>query len=162
MRIVVSDTSPLVALEQLGLLHILPALFGEVLIPQAVWDELAVQNETPGRRMLFDLAWVRVLPVPKLHTEVSFDQRIGAGESDAIRLAIALDAALIIVDDLVPRRIAQGYGLDVVGTLGLLRLAKEMKILDSIAPYIYRLRDEFRFRLDDVLILRVLREAGEV
>ncbi len=47
--IVVSNSSPLIALAKIGRLHILKKLFGEIIIPKAVWNEVVVKDKgKPG------------------------------------------------------------------------------------------------------------------
>jgi predicted nucleic acid-binding protein len=55
--IVVSDSSPLIALARVGQLHLLQILFGEVLVPGAVWDEV-VQVDRPEVAEIQSAGWV--------------------------------------------------------------------------------------------------------
>ena len=68
--------------------------------------------------------------------------------------------ALLLLDDRHARRYAAAVGLAVTGTLGILVLAKERRMLDSVEPVLNRLH-ALRFRLDVKTREAVLRLAGE-
>lgn len=148
---VISNSSPLIALEHLGHLDLLEKLFGAVIIPPAVARELAP----------------RILPT--WITEHRLSQPIGAqilgaslgnGESEAISLALELSAQLVILDDRPARRLAKALGLSVIGTLGALLLAKQKGLLSVIKPEMEALVN-FGFRISQDLYVRVLNDAGE-
>lgn len=60
--IVVADTSPFIAFVSIGLIEVLPILFGRVLIPPEVAAELAVENRPPAVRQFMGAppAWLTV------------------------------------------------------------------------------------------------------
>ena len=63
--LVVADSSPLIYLSRVGLLHILAALFGEVIVPRTVWNEAVERRPSaPGIDALQQVAWVRVVEDP--------------------------------------------------------------------------------------------------
>ena len=86
--------------------------------------------------------------------------QIGAGESEAISLAIEVEARLLLLDDLAARRIALGLHLPIVGTLGLLLAAKRKGLLAAVKPCLDQLLS-YEFRVSTGLYDRVLRDAGE-
>ena len=128
--IVVADTSPLNYLVLLGHIEILPKIYGEVLIPQAVLDELQDSDAPVEVR-----AWVSTLPawlrissiVYQSHPLLDFLDR---GERDAILLAESVNADRLIIDDLDGRREAANRRLPVIGTLGILAEAARRDLLD--------------------------------
>ena len=85
---------------------------------------------------------------------------LGPGESEAISLAIEVEARLLILDDLAARRLALGLRLPVIGTLGLLLAAKRKKLLEAVKPCLDQLLSH-EFRVSSELYDRVLRDAGE-
>ena len=149
---IVSNTSPLVALNHVGELDLLRGVFGSVIvIPPAVQQEL-------GSRSLPKWISVRVL---EERTAVRIVQAsLGAGESEAIALAVEIGADLILLDDKAARRLAASVGLSVIGTLGVLLRAKEVGLIPSIASKIEALRS-LPFRIAPSLHDLVLRAAGE-
>ena len=114
---VISNSSPLIALEQIGYLHLLESLFGEVWVPSAVVNEVAMSVSLPPSIQLRQIT--NALAATVLKTT------LGAGESEAITLALQEKARLIILDDRPARRMAESLGLTVMGTLSILSSAKE-------------------------------------
>ena len=105
--LVVSNSSPLIALAHVGQLDLIRALLGEVIVPPAVVREVLSDRELPS--------WVRVRAPAQPFAE-SVSPALGPGERDAISLALETHAARIILDDLPARRFAASLGLSVVGS----------------------------------------------
>ena len=102
--IVVADTSPINYLVLLGHIEILPKIYGEVLIPQAVYDELQDKDAPAEVR-----AWLSVPPAWLRISNITYqsDPRLDLldrGEQDAILLAESVKADRLIIDDLDGRR----------------------------------------------------------
>jgi predicted nucleic acid-binding protein len=150
VTLVVSDTSPLVALQQIDELKILHSLFGEVVIPPAVERELGPGFPRPPWLITRPLA-MRAPPL---------QPTLGAGESEAITLASQDGAQLLLLDDRPARRLAPSLGIPVLGTLGLLIRAKEQGLLAAVKPYIETLL-RGGFRASPALVERILAQAGE-
>ena len=86
--------------------------------------------------------------------------RLGAGEWEAIALAVELGAGAILIDDRPARRLAQAAGLNVIGTLGLLLEAKRAGHIKTIRAELDKLL-ETSFFLSQQLYDELLRLAGE-
>ena len=141
---VVSDTTPLNYLVQIGHVDLLPELFNQVLIPRAVAAELSV-GEAPEvvRRWVGNLPpWVEVRDVA-VPTDNSI-LRLHPGEREAIVLARSL-ALPLIIDERAGRQVGKLRGVTVVGTLrildegaerGLLEFAASLSLLRSTTFYI--------------------------
>ena len=86
---------------------------------------------------------------------------IDDGEAASIILAVEEDAGLIILDDKDARKIAEKLGLKIMGTAGILLLAKKKGIIEEIKPILEEMRTS-GFYLSDSIIKIVLREAGEL
>lgn len=125
--IVVSDTSVLRYLIEIGHVTILPQLFSQVLIPRAVADELQHPMAPDAIR-----AWAAEPPqwveVRNVHAGELLDI-LDAGEAEAIRLAEQLQCA-ILIDESEGRKIARDRGLVVTGLLGVLEAAADLGYLD--------------------------------
>ena len=147
-------------LHQAGLLAILPALVGPVLIPPAVDAELAV-----GRSLGLDLpnpvqlGWLTIRP-PTHASSVSLPPGLDAGEAEVLALALGCSDAVVILDDALARRAAQSLGLRLTGTVGLLLDAKRAGLITTITPVLDNLQS-LRFRLLPQTRALVLRLAGE-
>lgn len=145
----VSDASPLIALDQIGRLDLLPALFTAVVIPPAVADEAFGSEAVPS--------WLRVVsPTGRL----TGSARLGRGEQQAIALALEASAAWIVLDDLAARRLAAREGLRVIGTVGLLLAGKRRGHVNLVRPFLDAL-DARGFRLSSTIRVAALQAAGE-
>jgi uncharacterized protein len=85
--LVVSDTSPIINLATIGHLHLLPALFTEVMIPTAVFNEVAGPgNNEQGAQEIRNASWVKVLAVPTQPLLPDLLHDLDQGEAEAIVL----------------------------------------------------------------------------
>jgi predicted nucleic acid-binding protein len=158
--VVVSNTTPLIALAWLEQLNLLPTLFGEIHIPQAVHDEIHHNPEAIGVSELGTAPWLAVTSVTNtLAVELLLDQ-LDLGESEAIVLARELQAGLLLMDERRGRRRAIQSGLTVVGTLGILIQARQRGMVGPLRPLLDRLR-QLPFHMSQSLYIHVLRWAGE-
>ena len=150
---VISNSSPLIALGQIGQLHLLEFLFGEVWVPAAVRDEVALTVSLPPSIM--------VRPVTQPLAAAVLQTSLGAGESEAITLALQEKARLVLLADRPARRMAEALGLPLIGTLGVLSAAKRKGLIPVLRPWLSAL-DAFHFQVAPELARRVLRDAGEL
>lgn len=139
--IVVSDTTPLSELAKIGRLDILKDIYGEILIPKEVYDEVTTGNH-PAAELIKATAWVQIRSIENVHL---FDQlrrmtRLGKGECAAMVLTEELDADQLRMDDLDARRVALSRSLPVIGTIGTLILAKQQGLIDSVKDVLDELR----------------------
>jgi predicted nucleic acid-binding protein len=151
---VVSDTSPLCYLLLIDLIDLLPELYGKVIIPQAVLNELSVPQapEAVQAWIAQPPVWLEVLSIEN-PPDVELIQ-LDLGEQEAIALAEQLGADLIIVDDRDARQMALERGLNVIGLLGVLGVAAQQNLINfSVA--IGRLQ-QTTFRASPVLIESLL------
>ena len=157
---VICNTSPLQYLHQADVLELLPALVGQVCVPEAVAAELR-----EGRRRnvrlpaLEELSWLIVRPV-RDPTLLPLVTHLGDGEKEVLALGLETQDALLLLDDRDARRYARTLELEISGTLGLLLRAKERGVLDAVRPVLDRLQ-ALRFRLNAKTRQRVLERAGE-
>lgn len=152
--IVVSDTSVITALIQIERAELLSEIFGNVIIPTAVAAELAVSHVTLP-------AWIRVMDVRNKGKTRELRMELDAGESEAIALALELEADFLLIDEKLGRAAVQRAGLAVIGVLGVASAAKHAGLLPSVATVIRELREVASFRISTALEARVLRDAGE-
>ena len=148
--IVVSDTTPLISLLKTGRLDTLEKLFGEVRIPDAVFEEL-----TTNPRYSDEAATIRSYPYIDIISvsdtdaveQVSREDGLDLGESEAIVLTQEISADLLLMDEARGRDVARSMGLRITGTVGILLLSYERGILDrdEIKDCVERLRDANRF-----------------
>ncbi|MBN2487559.1 MAG: DUF3368 domain-containing protein [Methanosarcinaceae archaeon] len=116
---IVSNSSPLIFFSAIGVLDILSD-FGDISIPKAVYDEVT-GNDLKGSNEVKHADWIKVVELED-YESLAFSSVLDAGEAQAIALAIKQNADLILLDDLAGRRAATAYGIEVMGTLGLLKV----------------------------------------
>lgn len=126
--IVVSDTTPLISLLKIGRIDLLENLFGQVLIPQAVFDELTAderfQREADQiRRKRF--MRVRAVQNPESADILKRATGLDRGESEAIVLTDELHADLLLMDEAKGRVVSFQMGFKIMGTIGVLMAAYE-------------------------------------
>ena len=126
---IVADSTCLIALERIGQIEILPALFESVLIPPAVAQEFGIS-----------LPWLKVERLSDHVLVAVLKMMIDDGEAEAIALSQE-QKCRIILDDRQARRVGQDMGLRVIGTVGILILAKQRGILSTIKPVLQNLDD---------------------
>ena len=132
--IVVSDTTPLISLLKINRLDLLKKMFGDVLIPQAVFDEL-----TDDERFRLEADQIRekkfivVKPVnnPESTNILKRATGLDQGESEAIVLTDELKADLLLMDEAKGRNVSAQMGLRIMGTIGILMAAYEEDELSS-------------------------------
>jgi predicted nucleic acid-binding protein len=146
MRLVVADTSPLFYLLAIDHIDVLSRLFGTVLVPDAVHRELChPAAPTIVREWVADLPrWVDVTRVEMLDDATL--QPLGAGERAAITLALAIHADLILIDERKGTQVALSKGFEVTGTLGILRVAARLGLVDLADSFARLKRTNFRYR----------------
>lgn len=157
MTKIVSNTGPLIALASIGYFDLLHKLFGEVYIPPAVRAEVLDKNTLDA---LEGAAWVTVLPVADRIAVQLLRDELDAGESEAIILAREADADLLLLDERAARRKAKILNLSMIGTLGILLMAKREGLIASLKPLLDELL-HVGFRMSDELYQQVCETADE-
>ena len=137
---IVSNASPLILLSMVGEFTSLEALFGELWIAPEVRDEVVVRGKgKPGAREVAEAGFIRVEPVahPGRVQEIQARYQLGLGECATIALATQTDARIVLIDDKEAREAAKVEGLRVAGTLRVLEMCYERKLVVDL-PAVYR------------------------
>ena len=137
---VFSNTTPFISLCSVNLLHLLPSLFGEVIVAPSV-----VQECSEGGKIfvpdLSTLSWVRVQPVQsERHLPALFE--LARGERDTLLLAVLHSTALVVMDEKLGRNMAEYMGLRVTGTLGVLAKARSLGLIPSFTATATRMQEQ--------------------
>ena len=160
--IVISDASPLIALAAIQKLDLLRALYSELVIPAAVYDEItAVRPTAPGANGVREAEWIQVRSVKNRALVEALTLELDAGEAEAIALAVELNADLLLMDERRGRIAATRLGRRVVGVLGMVIEAKAAGILPAVRPVVDALTTDAGFRISQALLEKVLASAGE-
>ena len=157
---IISNTSPLQYLHQLGVLDVLPKLATTITVPPAVQDEL-----TAGRKLglslpdLQSLDWV-IVRRPSSFIALPLVTDLGPGEREVLALALETSDSVCVLDDALARQVAAALQLRVTGTLGILIDAKRAGLVPAVRPYLDQLQS-LGFRLAAHTRAAVLKTAGE-
>jgi len=149
---VVSNSSPLIALADVGKLGLLETLFGTVFIPAAVAVEISPTVIAP--------AWLRTKALSQPMPVPIRQSTLGAGECEAIALALELNASRLVLDDRDARATATSLNIPIIGVLGILLAAKRHGALPAIRPVLEDL-GRHGFLCAPELERKVLADAGE-
>ena len=159
--IVVSDASPLITLAAVGELELLRHLFGEVLVPDCVRQEV-VQANRPGAEDVVRAKWIRTVSAPDDSFLMVLRTELDPGEAEAIALAFEMQADVLLLDERSARNLAVSMGFEVLGVAGVLLRAKGAGLLSLVRPVLDRMRTQGGFRLSDRLYEATLSDAGEI
>lgn len=154
MKVIVSDSSPLIALLNIQHLDLLKFLFDEIIIPPAVANEIEVGE-------IADSHWHILKKTGFIHIESLLDNdsrlailelQLDLGESEAILLADQLKFPLLI-DERAGRNMAKTMGLEIIGLVGVLYALKQngqippgeiQELVSALERVHFRMTDELR------------------
>ncbi|GHV79037.1 hypothetical protein AGMMS49944_08280 [Spirochaetia bacterium] len=154
--IVVADTGSLISLAIIDKLSLLECIYGEVYIPEAVWDELMkCADEFNIPKIMSYREKTKKITIKNKHQQV-----IDKGESEAITLYQEINADYLLIDDKIARKIAELDSVVCIGTLGVLTKAKENKLIDILRSYFLILLEKNRY-YSKPLLNRILKANGE-
>jgi len=149
-NVVIADTSCFILLDKIDALSLLHQLFLTITTTVTIAEEF-------GKKLP---EWVTVMSVADLHYQTILELEVDEGEASAISLAIEHQPALLILDDLKARKVAEKLRLNYTGTLGVLLKAKENGIIDRIKPLLDRIQ-QTNFRFSKNVFEQILKVAGE-
>lgn len=135
--LIVADTTPIISLVKIGLLEMLNSMYGEIILPEAVFNELISNPLMSGEaEVIKKSSFLKVKRIEnKLAVKLLQKQlNLGAGESEAIVLADTLKANLLVIDERKTRGIAKSMGINITGTLGILVDAKRQNRIETLKP----------------------------
>ncbi len=133
--IIFSDTSPISNLAAIGQLELLRQLYGNVIIPTAVYQELLNSGDTdPAVLAIKSVNWIQTCSITNNTLFQTLQNNLDIGEAEAITLAVELNADRLIVDERRGRKEAIRLGLRVTGILGILLASKQQGLVSFIQP----------------------------
>jgi predicted nucleic acid-binding protein len=158
--IVVCDASPIIALSAVGQFPLLEQLYGTILVPGAVAQEVT-QTGRAGAGDFESSDWIVIQTVQDSVLLRSLSGELDRGEAEVIALAVEVRAELLLVDERRARRVASRLGLSIMGVLGVLLEAKNKGCLTAVRPVLDGLRTKAGFHIGTDLYALVLSTAGE-
>ena len=132
--LLVADASALIALATCDGLSWLDALFGEVLVPEAVYREVTLANQPQAMRLHAYLQGkIRQVDMADF---VYLDAYADAGETQAMVLYKSAGADYLLIDDKKGRKVAQINQIKTIGSVGVLIQAKKAGLIKHVKPSI--------------------------
>ena len=160
----VSNSTPLLYLAALDDLKLLPTLFRDIVIPQAVWQELVIDSRgKPGAAEVENARgdWLTVRVVSNREAVAELARRLQLGESEAIALAEELHERTVLMDDELAVKTARSRGFVVSRTPSICMTAKQQGLIERVQPKLDQLRAR-GFRLGETHYQMILRAAKEL
>ena len=160
MNIVVNST-PLISLAIINQLSLLPRVFSDIYLPRAVHNEVIVNGKgKAGYAQLLAIDWFQIADPVNVSLKQSIMLQLDEGEAEVITVAKDKEIQLTCIDEFAGRQYASLLGLDVIGTLGILLIAKKRGYITDVKPLCDRLLSNDRF-ISRTLYNEVLKNAGE-
>ena len=158
---VVSNTGPLSELAKIGLLHLVPSLYGHVAVPSQVYQEL-LSGSHPAAAQLPSADWIEVSEAigDEAVIRLAGESGLHWGECAAILLAEQIGAELLLIDELDGREEAARRGIRLTGSLGILLAAKRTGLIASVRQVMDQLLEAGTY-IGPTLYGNVLDAAGE-
>lgn len=148
-RIVIADTSCLILYQTINRFDIILNTFDQFIVSQEVALEFG---------QLPSYITIQVFKNRNKYSELL--QHLGEGEASSIVLALENENSLLILDEKKGRRIALELGLEIIGSLGLLLIAKKKGVIKSVKEII-QLIDETKFRVSEKIKQKIIEKAEE-
>lgn len=155
----VINASPLILLAKIGHHHLLGQLVDELIVPQAVVDEINAGPHDDAARQLLADSPLPIVPVVANPRVLTWDR--GAGETAVLSFACDHPGWRVVIDDGAARRCAPALGIPLIGTLGVILRARKANLIPSAASLLKSLLVH-GYRLDEALIrTALLQTVGE-
>ena len=160
--IVVSNTSPIVNLACVGRLGLLGDLYGELVIADAVFDEIVVQGAgRPGAVEVQQADWIVRRPLRDRARVDLLLADLDPGEAETIALAAEVNASVVLIDEKRGRTFAKRLQLRPVGLVGILLSAKHRGLIPEVRPVLDELIGSAGFWVSSELYREALQLADE-
>jgi len=132
-KIIVTDTTCIGYLIQINCLNILQIIYGEIIIPKAVYHEiLPLENKGFDLTEFKKASWIKIYSANHLAKVEEFNHILDIEELEAISIALELNADLLIIDEKLGRIVATNIGFDITGLVGVFIAAKKMNLIISV------------------------------
>ena len=147
--IAVFNSSPLIFLSKLNVFEQSLKLFSKVTVPSYVQKEILQKEDIASEKLkvLLKSNDVVVAQAKNLRMVEALCRKLGRGESEAIVVAMENSGDLVVLDDHVARVEAARIGLNVKGTLGIIRRLMDLDIIQYELDELYQDLSEMKFRV---------------
>jgi predicted nucleic acid-binding protein len=158
---IIANSTPLINFAAIRRLDILEHLFGKIVIPKAVEQELLEKGRHHPSTKEIQRRWVEwatfleTMAVTNVMLCQALKREIDDGEAEAIVLALEHHPQWLLMDETEGRQLAKSYDLPVIGSLGCLVEAKRNKIISEIKPLLDVMQTEAKFWVNPTLYARI-------
>jgi len=156
---VVANTTPLISLASIGKLELLKDIFGEIIVADAVYNEIKAKQGYGYSEI--DNDYIKVQSIKGIAYRDFLLTQLDLGETETIILAKEIDADFVIIDENIAYKIAKSSELNVVRTLSLLLRAKEKELIPALKPLLDEMILKGRWYSQRVY-KTILEQAGEI
>lgn len=159
---VICNATPLINFAAINRLDILKKLLAKVIIFESVYGETTQTSFSSSQLILNAIAeeWLQVEVIKGIPDNIS--NLLDPGEREAIALALFNGETRILLDEQEARKIAKSLELRVIGTLGILILAKKHQIISQVKPPLEQMRKEAQYWVSDSLVRQILEQVEEL
>lgn len=156
---IVLNASPLILLCNSELSFVLPALFPEIVVPEAVWQEIVHGSHLDqAAQMLPKLSWLKKVSITCDHDVVRWD--LGIGETEVLSFAVNHNDYTPVLDDMLAKKCARSLDIPTMGTGTVLILAKEQGLIESVEQSLRKLQQAGLW-ISEPIIQLLKHKAGE-
>lgn len=156
---IVVNASPLILLFKSDLESLLPQLFTEIIVPEAVWDEVSRSNDVASQKLYhYESLWITRGAI-KIPAEILV-WNLGDGESEVLSWAFNNKEYFAAIDDRAARNCAKTFGVPTIGTGGILVLAKKQDLIDSVNDALKKLRSAGLYISNEIIEI-LKQQVGE-
>ncbi|WP_339134259.1 MAG: DUF3368 domain-containing protein [Candidatus Electrothrix sp. GW3-4] len=140
--LVIADSGAIFSLAVIDQLEMLNALFDNISIPNAVWQEITLDEKTDYYAQIYRFFRDKIKPIKGLNTLTPL---MDYGESECVLLYKESEADFLLIDDRKARAIAENFGINCIGTLGILSVARDKNLIPALKPLFDMLLTNKRF-----------------
>ena len=153
------NSSPWIFLSKLGLLKQALELFSRVLLPSSVKEEISARKDEAYEALqeVQGVKQVEIVTTSNVRFVAGLRKRLGKGEAEAIVIALEKNADIVVLDDHTARSEARRLGLQVKGTLGIIRRMMELGIADIEVNELYERLQKMGFRIKKDLFWEIFK-----
>ncbi len=149
-KIIISDTSCLIALTKIEKLDLLQSLYQEIVITKEVYAEFG--GTLPK--------WIIITEVKNKSKQKELENRLDLGEASSIALALENKNTTLIIDEIKGRKIAQSLNIDIIGTIGVILLSEKHGLIKDVTGTLLRLVNR-GFRVSNKLLDKIIEKYGK-
>ncbi len=149
-KVVIVDTSCFILLDKINELELLKQLFRDVITTKEVAQEFG--KSLPN--------WINIESPKDKKYQLLLELEVDKGEASAIALYSEIEEALLVLDDLKARKLAERLSLNYTGTLGMFARAKTEGVIASVKPIIKKIQ-KTNFRFSDEVFSAIIKTADE-